>query len=140
MDTTVHAKYNSYIAFAGGPAPKCLGAKRSPSQCICAHSSNTIVNARRSAAARNFHLGETPMIVSAARRISLSILAISLMVSAAVIAHGADGTWTSTASGNWSTSSNWSGGIVANGPAFTANFNTSDPAADLTVTLDANRS
>ena len=79
------------------------------------------------------------MIVSAARRVSLSILAISLMVFA-VIAQGADGTWTSTAAGNWSTASNWSGGIVANGPAFTANFNTIDPAADLTVTLDGNRS
>lgn len=55
-------------------------------------------------------------------------------------AHAADGTWTQTASGgSWSTTGNWSGGIVADGSGYTANFNTLDLTADNTVRLDSDR-
>ena len=55
-------------------------------------------------------------------------------------AHAADGTWTQTASGgSWSTTGNWSGGIVADGLGSTANFNTLDLTADNTVRLDSDR-
>lgn len=56
--------------------------------------------------------------------------------------HAVDGTWTSTAGGNWSTAGNWSGGIVADGSDGSANnafFNTLDLSADVTVTLDTAR-
>lgn len=55
-------------------------------------------------------------------------------------AHAADGTWTQTVSGgSWSTTGNWSGGIVADGLGSTANFNTLNLTADNTVRLDSDR-
>ena len=49
-----------------------------------------------------------------------------------------NGTWTQPASGGlWSNAVNWSGGLVANGSGFTANFSTLDITADNTVHLDA---
>lgn len=43
----------------------------------------------------------------------------------------ADGIWTGTVSGSeWSTTGNWSGGIVADGVGFTANFNSLDITTD----------
>ena len=55
-------------------------------------------------------------------------------------ARAADGTWTQTVSGgSWSTTGNWSGGIVADGLGSTANFNTLDLTADNTVRLDSDR-
>lgn len=55
-------------------------------------------------------------------------------------ARAADGTWTQTVSGgSWSTTGNWSGGIVADGSGSTANFNTLDLTADNTVRLDSDR-
>jgi len=55
-------------------------------------------------------------------------------------AHAADGTWTQTVSGgSWSTTGNWSGGVVADGLGSTANFNTLDLTADNTVRLDSDR-
>jgi autotransporter-associated beta strand protein len=64
----------------------------------------------------------------------LLLLALGLARSLA-----ADGTWTSVSSGNWSTPGNWSGGTVADGAGSTAFFNTIDPTADVTLTLDSNR-
>ena len=55
-------------------------------------------------------------------------------------ARAADGTWTQTVSGgSWSTTGNWSGGIVADGLGSTANFNTLNLTADNTVRLDSDR-
>jgi len=51
-------------------------------------------------------------------------------------APAADGDWSSTASGVWTNNANWSGGTVADGSGFTANFNTVDPTGDLTVIID----
>lgn len=56
------------------------------------------------------------------------------------VAHAQSGTWTSTASGNWSGSANWDAAVVADGASNTANFNTIDiPAGVLVVTLDTSR-
>ena len=56
-------------------------------------------------------------------------------------AYAADGTWNSTTSANWNVATNppWAGGIIADGAGFTANFNTLDPTADVTVTLGVDR-
>lgn len=57
------------------------------------------------------------------------------------VAHAQSGTWTSTASGNWSDTANWDAAVVADGASNTANFNTIDiPAATLTVTVNSARS
>jgi autotransporter-associated beta strand protein len=56
--------------------------------------------------------------------------------------HAADGTWNTAASGNWSDTTKWTAGIVAdggNGSASTAFFNTLDLTGNLTVTLDTVR-
>ena len=51
-----------------------------------------------------------------------------------------NGTWTDTTSGGlWSTTTNWSGGIVANGNSSIADFSTLDITADDTVHLDSAR-
>lgn len=53
----------------------------------------------------------------------------------------ADGTWTQLTSGSlWSVGTNWSGGTIADGSGFTANFNTLDITADTTIHLDSARS
>ena len=49
------------------------------------------------------------------------------------------GVWTNNASGNWSTSANWKGGIIPNGVGRMADFSTIDITADRTVTLDSVR-
>jgi autotransporter-associated beta strand protein len=59
---------------------------------------------------------------------------------APLVAQAANGTWINTTSGGlWSVTSNWSGGIVADGNLFTANFSTLDITADNTVRLDTTR-
>jgi autotransporter-associated beta strand protein len=47
------------------------------------------------------------------------------------------GIWTNNADGNWSTSNNWSGGMVAYGSGFVAGFSTLDITASRTVTMDS---
>ena len=49
------------------------------------------------------------------------------------------GTWTNDASGIWSATANWSGGIVANGIGSNADFSTINITAARTVTLDSLR-
>lgn len=48
-----------------------------------------------------------------------------------------DGTWTANADGNWSDPDRWSGGFVATGAGFTADFSAIDITASRRVTLDA---
>jgi len=49
------------------------------------------------------------------------------------------GIWTNNASGNWSTSNNWSGGGIGNGLSRVADFSTLNITANQTVTLDSAR-
>jgi fibronectin-binding autotransporter adhesin len=49
-----------------------------------------------------------------------------------------DGTWTSLTSGNWSDTTRWSGGNVANGEGAIANL-TANFTTPITITLDGNR-
>ena len=49
-----------------------------------------------------------------------------------------DGSWIADADGNWSDTSNWDSGIVADGPGGTATFNL-DLGAERTVTVDGDR-
>lgn len=52
----------------------------------------------------------------------------------------ANGTWSSTASGNWPDTPNWVGGTFAGGSGSTAFFNQVDvPATNITVSLGGNR-
>ena len=54
----------------------------------------------------------------------------------APVAQAANGTWTNLAGGSWTNTANWSGGTVAGGAGFLANFSTLNLAANATVTLD----
>ena len=54
-------------------------------------------------------------------------------------ASAADGTWTSATGGNWSDPTKWSAATVADGAGSTADFNTFNPTADVTVHLDSVR-
>lgn len=50
-----------------------------------------------------------------------------------------DGTWISSASGNWGTSSNWASGVIADGSGANAHFDTLNITTNVTVTLDTSR-
>jgi fibronectin-binding autotransporter adhesin len=58
---------------------------------------------------------------------------------AASVALADNGTWTSAVSGPWSNTNSWTGGAVADGSGFTADFNQADVTNDLTVHLDTAR-
>ncbi len=62
---------------------------------------------------------------------------VFLLARASVI--GGTGTWINPAGGSWTNSSNWSGGVIADGSGSTANFATLTLPADTTLTLDAPR-
>ena len=67
-------------------------------------------------------------------------LALAALVLIQPSAHAADGTWTNQTTGNvWDTAANWSGGNVANGSGFTANFSSFDLTGDITVRLNSPR-
>jgi len=51
-----------------------------------------------------------------------------------------NGTWNTNADGLWSDTNNWTGGAVANGIGYAADFSTLDLLSNLTVTLDTSRS
>jgi autotransporter-associated beta strand protein len=51
-----------------------------------------------------------------------------------------NGVWIANADGNWSEPARWSGGVVANGQSFQADFSTINITANRTVTLDSPRS
>ena len=71
---------------------------------------------------------------------SQSALALAAVLLFSTASQAADGTWTQLTSGNlWSVGTNWSGGTIADGAGFTANFNTLDLTADTTVRLDSAR-
>ena len=66
------------------------------------------------------------------------LLIFPFLLSAARL-FAADGTWTGLTGGNWSDSTKWASSVIANGSGFTANLSTLNPAADVTVNLDAPR-
>ncbi len=80
---------------------------------------------------------------SPARIVPVSIWTSLVLLSAWSAARPAlavNGTWIDTTSGGlWSTTTNWSGGIVANGTDGIANFSTLNITADDTVHLDTAR-
>ncbi|HEV7868143.1 MAG TPA: autotransporter-associated beta strand repeat-containing protein, partial [Chthoniobacteraceae bacterium] len=74
------------------------------------------------------------------------VQAISVLLAAAAAvseSRAADGTWMQLnfgdASGMWSDPAAWAGGVIANGPGFTANFATLDATLPGTIVLDAPR-
>ncbi len=76
--------------------------------------------------------------LSRAARLAVAVGAVQMLPGAA--ARGASGMWTQTTSGGlWSATGNWSGGTVANGSGFTADFSTLNITADNTVHLDSAR-
>jgi autotransporter-associated beta strand protein len=68
------------------------------------------------------------------RLVSVALAAAFLAMSGSVSA--ASGTWTNTAGGNWSTTTNWSGGTIADGATFIGDFSTLDITSNITVTID----
>lgn len=62
--------------------------------------------------------------------------ALVLVISSA--AEAVDGTWITNASANWGATANWSGGTIADGAGFTANF-TANLTPARVITLDSNR-
>jgi autotransporter-associated beta strand protein len=69
---------------------------------------------------------------------TLAALALAAITLTITPARAADGTWLGT-TGNWSATGTWSGGAIADGADFTANFNGVNIAADQTITVDTAR-
>lgn len=66
--------------------------------------------------------------------------ALFIVLAASPLAHAANGTWTQlTTGGLWSNGGNWSGGTIADGSGFTANFSTLNLTANNTVKMDGSR-
>lgn len=74
------------------------------------------------------------------RSLANGFLSAMLLALVSGSAQAANGTWSNTSSGGlWSAIANWSGGTVANGAGFTADFSTLNITADNTVHLDSAR-
>lgn len=71
-------------------------------------------------------------------RSPLSLLPLLLALSSGVQMHAQDGTWSSNGNGNWSDTTKWNGGIVADGADSTANF-TLEFTGNRTITVDTAR-
>ncbi len=67
-------------------------------------------------------------------------LVFTLVLSQCPQVRAADGTWTTDDSSTWSNSANWSGGVVADGMDFAADFGSADITGLRTVSLDSARS
>lgn len=76
------------------------------------------------------------LVTSTIYRHSLRTAIISLSIHTVV---AADSVWTNPAGGSWAGTTNWSGGVVAEGTGALADFSTLDLTADATVTLDGDR-
>jgi autotransporter-associated beta strand protein len=70
---------------------------------------------------------------------AMSAAQIAVLYNSALYPSFTSGVWTNNAGGNWGTSNNWSGGLVANGISRIADFSTLNLPADCTVTLDSSR-
>jgi autotransporter-associated beta strand protein len=68
----------------------------------------------------------------------LAVITLAGFAFTAPAAHAAAGTWLGS-DGNWNATGTWSGGIIADGIGFTANFTGIDIAANRTITLAADR-
>jgi autotransporter-associated beta strand protein len=71
-------------------------------------------------------------------RLNLAALATALLISASPSTHGASGSWAGDANGNWSDTTKWTGGTVADGAGNTATF-APNITAVRTTTLDSDR-
>ncbi len=75
------------------------------------------------------------------RRALISAVCLALPAAAGFARADENGTWASAVSGNWSASTNWTGGLVAGGATGqTADFSQTGTNAPLTVNLDASES
>lgn len=84
-------------------------------------------------------MSPTPRLVSRSLlRVSAAALSAGL-VFPLVSVHAADGTFTNTSGGTWSTTGNWSGSVVADGADFTANFSTLNITVNRTINLNSAR-
>lgn len=86
--------------------------------------------------ARSAFLTTSYLVTSTINRYSLRAAIISLSIHTVV---AADGVWINPAGGSWAGTTNWNGGIVAEGTGAVADFTTLDLTTDATVTLDGNR-
>jgi len=74
------------------------------------------------------------------RRTTIATSVAIIFALAEITAQAANGTYVNTTSGGlWSSSGNWSSGVIANGAGFTADFSTINITADNTVHLDSAR-
>jgi fibronectin-binding autotransporter adhesin len=73
-------------------------------------------------------------------KLSLSVcICLGLLTLTGPPARAADGTWTYDGNGNWSDTTKWLNGTVADGAGHTADFSTINITANRTVTLDSDR-
>ena len=73
-------------------------------------------------------------------KLSLSVcVCIGLLALSLLPAGAGDGRWAVDAAGNWSDTTKWAGGVVADGAGYTADFSTIDITGNRTVTLDSDR-
>ena len=60
------------------------------------------------------------------------VLSVCVLLACAANIHATDGTW-NNAGGNWSSSANWNGGIIADGAGDKVFFNALDIITNLTI-------